>query len=551
MTKEEKKTKKNIKKKVTQLIPQNDAKYTLQSFDDLVLKIHKDINEICDYDKVRKILCTYAQIDENKIKFCAEKTDLSYKKLQKQLNENKTIEQTNESLKKVKSSFLFSNNDESSEDEIDEDTYIYPKENTTLYSKTIFEVNGPFGTQWIHDEQIDDELNDEINRRAKQLSYFMTLTFHEQKSEGWLLERKKYITMSDAGTVLNLNSHDEPFNIVIKKVISIPFEPNRFCYHGTKFEHIATMVYSYRMNVTVEEFGLIPHPTIDFLAASPDGIIGHYKLDGKSKTKYVGRMVEIKCPLMRKIKTSGEIYGEICPEYYWAQVQGQLECCDLDECDFWQCDIREYDDRDEFNRDTDINEPFRSKQTGMEKGCLIQLLPKSEDVTGDKYHPVVWEKAKHLYPPRIEMSPLDCDLWIAETISKGLPEKYKDYYVDRIVYWKMIKTHCVLIKRDKEWFKTQFPIFRKTWNYILYMRKNPEKAQLIIDYYNFVCCKKFARKDDKYKKITALVEYLMNEPDEKDDHKIKQYSKKILDTTAEIDKIKKERQIAEEEEDDN
>ena len=36
----------------------------------------------------------------------------------------------------------------------------------------------------------------------------------------------------------------------------------------------------------------------------------------------------------------GEIDGEICPHYYWVQVQVQLECCDLEEFDFWQCSIR-------------------------------------------------------------------------------------------------------------------------------------------------------------------------------------------------------------------
>ena len=56
----------------------------------------------------------------------------------------------------------------------------------------------------------------------------------------------------------------------------------------------------------------------------------------------VGRMLEIKCPLTRKIKTSGEVDGEICPHYYYCQVQQQLECCDLEYCDFWQCSLQEF-----------------------------------------------------------------------------------------------------------------------------------------------------------------------------------------------------------------
>ena len=75
---------------------------------------------------------------------------------------------------------------------------------------------------------------------------------------------------------------------------------------------------------------------------------------------------------------SGEIIDNICPVYYWIQTQLQLECCDLEECDFWQAEIKEYSSRLEFIDDTDPCEPFRSKTTGFEKGCIIQLLPKSK-----------------------------------------------------------------------------------------------------------------------------------------------------------------------------
>ena len=47
-------------------------------------------------------------------------------------------------------------------------------------------------------------------------------------------------------------------------------------------------------------------------------------------------MLEIKCP------TSRDITGFV-PEYYHAQVQGQLEVCGLEYCDFLECELREYD----------------------------------------------------------------------------------------------------------------------------------------------------------------------------------------------------------------
>ena len=65
-----------------------------------------------------------------------------------------------------------------------------------------------------------------------------------------------------------------------------------------------------------------------------------------------GRMLEIKCPYSRKIKTKGKIDNGICPHYYWTQVQQQLECADLESCDFWQCKLFEYNNRMEWLNDT-------------------------------------------------------------------------------------------------------------------------------------------------------------------------------------------------------
>src|SRR5439155_16971295 len=153
---------------------------------------------------------------------------------------------------------------------------------------------------------------------------------------------------------------------------------------------------------------------------SPDRICNKYKLDKIHKSKYIGRMLEIKCPFIRKIQLDGPIIDNICPIYYWVQVQLQLECCNLEECDFWQCEIREYESRDEFIEDTDPNETFRSLQHKFEKGCVIQLLPKARmtDIINDKYNSVVYDESLYIYPPKIEMSPYECDLWISKSVQE-------------------------------------------------------------------------------------------------------------------------------------
>lgn len=393
---------------------------------------------------------------------------------------------------------------ESEESELDKELYCYPSEKYTV-KKYNDAKNGPYGSQWVHDDQVDDEYNEEITKRAEQFDKLKAIILPEQRTPEWFAMRDKKITASDGGCVVGVNKHEKTYNFIVKKLDPPPFKSNKFCYHGTKLEEIATMVYEYRMNVKVDEFGLMGHSTIDFLGASPDGIVSRYKLDKKHKTKYVGRMLEIKCPLSRKINKTGEIYNHICPAYYWVQVQQQLECCDLEECDFWQCDIKEYKTREEFMRDTDPNEPFRSKKVGLEKGCLIQLIPiemveKSKRSYKD-YDEVVWNSSKFLYPPKIEMTPYQCDNWIANIMSKLHNTEFKNgvakldsknhvnfnpkkYAFDKVIYWYINDSHNVTIQRDREWFKKHYEVYKKIWGYVTFFRNNEDKKKLFLDYVN-------------------------------------------------------------------
>ena len=112
-------------------------------------------------------------------------------------------------------------------------------------------------------------------------------------------------------------------------------------------------MYEHIYNVKVTEFGCLPSEKYKFLGASPDGICSAHTLDGKFSDK-LGTMLEIKCPFKRPIKHGGEINGEICPNYYFWQIQQQLQCCNLYKCDFWQCNIAEYNSREEYLMDTDF-----------------------------------------------------------------------------------------------------------------------------------------------------------------------------------------------------
>jgi len=264
-------------------------------------------------------------------------------------------------------------------------------------------------------DQTDDVLDANALRITEIVKALLQIEYPPQRSPKWFEMREGSITASDSGCVLGDNSHEPPYKIFVKKILKPPFEASMFCYHGTKLEQIATMVYEFRYNVRIEEFGLVKHPKYGFLAASPDGIVGQYKLDGKTKTSNVGKMLEIKCPAIRKIRDSDPFYNI---KYYWDQVQLQLECCDLEECDFWQNTITEYKTREDFIADTDESQTFKSSSTGMEKGCLIQLLPKDKmTMLLDDYENIICGFSKFLYPPKIDMSPIECDIWIATALN--------------------------------------------------------------------------------------------------------------------------------------
>jgi putative phage-type endonuclease len=367
----------------------------------------------------------------------------------------------------------------------------------------------------------DDVITPIMLERAKKVKKLSEIEYPEQRSEAWFALRNDKITASDAGCVINDNKYEPPYKMIIKKVFTPPFINNHACSHGKKYEAIAIMIYEKRYNVRIMDFGLIAHPTISCLAASPDGIVSEYKYNNKHKTSRVGRMVEIKCPVSRKILAEGEVKGEICPIYYWDQVQLQLECCDLDECDFWQCGLEEYESREEYINDTNKKNPFISDKTGLERGCIIQLLPKNKTskfindegkINHDEYLQVVYELAQHRYPPSLNMTIQEYDTWVTQTtelVTKTNPE----LYVDKIIYWKLINSGCNLIIRDIEWFNKTLPLYKQMWKYIEVLRKDKAKAEQLELYIKSVednvkrnYSQEMKKKQDDNNKIMEFVE---------------------------------------------
>ena len=258
----------------------------------------------------------------------------------------------------------------------------------------------------------------------------------EQKSKEWYEMRNTMLTASDWGTILGENHYSTPNQVLLKKCGDDAFFTNAAMQWGNKYESVAVLIYEYRNNVEILEFGCLKHPFISFLGASPDGI-----------TKE-GVMLEIKCPTSRKI--TGEP-----PSYYWCQVQGQLEVCELDRCDFLECLIKEYLNENEYILDN-YNGNFKLNKFGNEKGLVAEYYNKISKTFFFEYLPVC----------------------ITENELEESKNIYSKKYIDNnnilfssFYYWYLEEVSCVPIYRNQEWFQKSKIELEFFWNKVLKYRE--------------------------------------------------------------------------------
>ena len=204
---------------------------------------------------------------------------------------------------------------------------------------------------------------------------------------------------------------------------------NSSLHWGQKFEPLSVLIYEHKYKTTVEDFGCIQHPTYKFIGASPDGI----NVD-KNGDRY-GRMLEIKNVVSRDI-------NGIPKKEYWVQMQLQMEVCDLDECDFLETKFTEYDGY--YAYENDVSEKM--------KGIIIYFHTKDG-------------KPFYVYKPLTIVEDKDVTKWEEDTITLYQSEEYK-YIFMKFIYWKLEVFSCVLVLRNKEWFKNNIPQLEKVWKII-------------------------------------------------------------------------------------
>lgn len=308
--------------------------------------------------------------------------------------------------------------------------------------------------QYNEDEDVPEIDKEEINIIEQKIQSLRNIPQPVQRTPEWYQFRWNLITASNAwkafGSQNTINQliyekcqplKDFTSGNVTEDVKIV--NTNTTLHWGQKYEPLSVMIYENMYNSKVEDFGCIQHPVYKFIGASPDGIVI------QSNSGRYGRMLEIKNIVNREI-------NGIPKKEYWVQMQLQMEVCDLDECDFLETKFIEYSDYQSYINDSTIasfnGEKFNSYVTtkdGSYKGIIIHFHT-SEGSPHYEYMPLnLW-------------TPDDITNWEEMMIQKYESNPYNYTYL-KFIYWKLEKLSCVLVLRNKDWFKNNVGQLEKIW----------------------------------------------------------------------------------------
>jgi putative phage-type endonuclease len=311
------------------------------------------------------------------------------------------------------------------------------------------------------DRSIEQSLNifnslidDSISFIEQQISYLKNVPQPPQRTPEWYLFRWNLITASNAWkafescSVVNqliyekcqpLKSDENNNSVEAVKIVNT----NTPLHWGQKYEPVSVLIYEFKFNTIVDDFGCIQHPTYKFIGASPDGI----NVD-KTSDRY-GRMLEIKNVVSREI-------NGIPKKEYWIQMQLQMEVCNLNECDFLETKFTEYPSTQTFYEDSIINENDEKEicisKDNKTKGIIMSFHTKD----GSPFY---------VYKPLNIISEKEIQIWEEEFLEKYESEQF-NYIFIKFIYWKLDVFSCVFVKRNNDWFKNNIGQLEKVWNII-------------------------------------------------------------------------------------
>lgn len=161
----------------------------------------------------------------------------------------------------------------------------------------------------------------------------------KQHSVMWYKNKATFLGANDVACLLN-NGYSDKDDLIERKISytqeTFDEDTTKLLERGTKYEPIVRELCGIRNSTRIAEVGQRFHPTLKFLTASPDGIIGDNCL------------VEFK---VRK-RLSYQILFK-----FWIQMQIQMEVWNIDSCLFCENLIYEYSNKEEYLADSGTDKP--------------------------------------------------------------------------------------------------------------------------------------------------------------------------------------------------
>ena len=318
-----------------------------------------------------------------------------------------------------------------------------------------------------------------LNNVKEQIKKLDSIPLINQREEGWYAFRNELISASSIHNVLNYNG--KPNSLLLEKIgVFMPFLTNDAIVHGIIFEIVSQNIYESRNDITIKEYGCIPHKTHSFIGASPDGVV--HKLNNFEqeydvyKLGMYGRLLEIKNPSSRQITNT------IKPSYY-SQIIAQQEVCQLPICDFLETKFDKYENIDDFfncklksdwfeNNISNNNIPLCNlSSNNKEKGVLLKFR-KDKSYTSELYP---------LHNPYVKE---EIEKWIDEKVEIFIKN---DFEFEQTIYWELTEYSIKTVKFDNMRWDSLYIKSKELWDDILELRKLSD--QDIID--------KFKNKDLK------------------------------------------------------
>jgi putative phage-type endonuclease len=282
--------------------------------------------------------------------------------------------------------------------------------------------------------------NKKKEKIKKKIEYLESVYQPEQRTDEWYQHRHGLITASSIWKVFGSQStqnqliYEKCSPIDVKKYSKVNTESP--LHWGQKYEQLSKDLYEILNNTKIQEFGCIkhPNPAYYFIGASPDGI------NVCPSSHLYGRMLEIKNVVSR------EITG-IPKEDYWIQMQIQMEVCRLPECDFLETKFVEYEDECAFDADSNKENDetkWNYNLEGKRRGVIVYFIKDDKPI--------------YEYAPLEITTKMEFNQWFEQKIYS-----YNTVTWIKNIYWRLEVYSCVLVVRDKAWFKNAVVKIEELW----------------------------------------------------------------------------------------